>query len=106
MSYQRAWAISTIRLFFAFVPFYPREGKYGVLDRKIYYFVPQIKFKLHSGWSSIVRGEARRVNGEGCASFRKSVQNFFFWARTVCAEKNRARPGRAPAAEISNPSAT
>jgi hypothetical protein len=76
MSYQRAWAISTIRLFFAFVPFYPREGKYGVLDRKIYYFVPQIKFKLHSGWSSIVRGEVRCVNGEGCASFRKSRKTF------------------------------
>ena len=74
-----------IRLFFAFVPFYPREGKYGVFDRKTKCFVTPIKFKLHSGWGSIVRGGARGVNGEVCESFRKSVQNFFY-ARTVCAE--------------------
>jgi hypothetical protein len=100
MSYQRAWAISTIRLFFAFVPFYPCEGKYGVFDRKIKCFAMQIKFKLNSGWCRIVRGTERCVNGEGCESFRKSVQNFLY-ARSAGAQEKEGTAGRALTAEIS-----
>jgi hypothetical protein len=102
MSYQRAW--DTL-YYFAFSSllyhFYPREGKYGVFGRRIRRFAIEIKFKLGSGWCSIVRGTETCVNGEGCESFRKSVQNFFY-TRTAGAPRQEGTASRAPRTEISN----
>jgi len=81
--------------------FYPCEGKYGVFDRRITRFAMEIKFKLGSGWCSIVRGTETSVNGDGCESFRKSVQNFFC-AQAAAAQRKRGHGKPCPHSEISN----
>jgi hypothetical protein len=72
--------------------FYPREGKYGVFDRQMKRFAIEIKFKLDSGWCSIVRGRETSVNGGGCESFRKSVQNFFCRQTAAAQERGHGMP--------------